>query len=108
LPQRYLEDFKLGDVFVSRSQTLGEKHFACDCHAQRSLFDFPVANVRFPGPRQKLIAAIIGLIATLARSVSVMVCRSLRSAPAHRLVLHTLGLRTVCNFRRIRTGLASQ
>lgn len=28
MPQRYLEDFKLGEVFVSRSQTLSEKHFA--------------------------------------------------------------------------------
>ena len=26
--QRYLEDFKLGEVFVSESQTLTEKHFA--------------------------------------------------------------------------------
>jgi len=28
LPQRYLDDFKPGDHFVSRPQTLGEKHFA--------------------------------------------------------------------------------
>jgi acyl dehydratase len=28
LPQLYLDDFKLGDVFVSQSQTLDEKHFA--------------------------------------------------------------------------------
>jgi acyl dehydratase len=25
--QRYLEDFKLGEVFISRPQTLGEEHF---------------------------------------------------------------------------------
>jgi acyl dehydratase len=28
LPQRYLDDFKLGEVFASRPQTLSEKHFA--------------------------------------------------------------------------------
>lgn len=28
MPQLYLDDFKLGDVFVSQSQTLDEKHFA--------------------------------------------------------------------------------
>lgn len=28
MAQRYLDDFKPGEVFVSRSQTLSEKHFA--------------------------------------------------------------------------------
>jgi acyl dehydratase len=28
VPQRYLDDFKLGEVFLSGSQTLSEKHFA--------------------------------------------------------------------------------
>jgi acyl dehydratase len=28
LTQRYLDDFKIGDTFRSRPQTLGEKHFA--------------------------------------------------------------------------------
>ena len=28
MPQRYLDDFKPGEVFVSGSQTLDEKHFA--------------------------------------------------------------------------------
>jgi acyl dehydratase len=26
--ERYLDDFRIGEVFVSRSQTLGEKHFS--------------------------------------------------------------------------------
>jgi len=28
VPQRYLDDFRLGEVFVSGAQTLSEKHFA--------------------------------------------------------------------------------
>ncbi len=28
MPQRYLDDFKPGDVFLSNPQTIGEKHFS--------------------------------------------------------------------------------
>jgi acyl dehydratase len=40
MPQRYLEDFKVGEVFVSPSQTLSEKHF--DAFAQMTGDSHPI------------------------------------------------------------------
>jgi acyl dehydratase len=40
MPQRYLEDFKVGEVFVSPSQTLSEKHF--DAFAQMTDDSHPI------------------------------------------------------------------
>ena len=50
MPQRYLDDFKLGEVFKSKAQTLSDKHFSLfaqltgDAHPSGKGWDGPLAH----------------------------------------------------------------